>query len=55
VQGVPYAAQPFGANRRHPQPVPPWSGVRDTLTYGPKPSEFDAIPERYPVFRIDPV
>lgn len=35
--GIPYAAPPFGANRlRAPQPVEPWSGVRDALTYGPK-------------------
>lgn len=36
-KGIPYAASPFGANRlRPPQPVESWSGVRDTLTYGPK-------------------
>lgn len=36
-KGVPYAAPPFGAARlRPPQPVPPWSDVRDALTYGPK-------------------
>jgi carboxylesterase type B len=43
-KGIPYAAPPFGPNRlRAPQPVEPWSGVRDALAYGPKPPQT-----RYP-------
>jgi para-nitrobenzyl esterase len=39
-KGIPYAAPPFGANRlRPPQPVAPWSGVLDALSYGPKPPQ----------------
>lgn len=35
-RGVPYAAPPVGPNRfRPPQPVTPWSGVRDALSLPP--------------------
>jgi len=34
-KGIPFAAPPVGALRwRAPQPVAPWSGVRQTTTYG---------------------
>ena len=45
-KGIPYAAPPFGANRlRPPQPVTPWSGVREALTFGPKPPQPAYPPE----------
>src|SRR5438093_7568156 len=45
-KGIPYAAPPFGANRlRPPQPVAPWSGVREALSYGPKTPQPSYPPE----------
>jgi para-nitrobenzyl esterase len=38
--GVSYAAPPVGANRlRPPQPVQPWTGVRDATVLGPEPPQ----------------
>jgi para-nitrobenzyl esterase len=49
--GVPYAAPPFGANRmRPPQPVVPWSGVRDGTAYGPTVPKGDYPPQYQPLF-----
>ncbi|KAF4945390.1 hypothetical protein FGADI_11992 [Fusarium gaditjirri] len=44
-KGVPFAAPPFGPNYlRPPQPPEHWGGVRDTLTFGPKPPQVPYPP-----------
>lgn len=44
-KGIPYAAPPFGAHRYlPPQPVLPWSGVRDAFEFGLKPPEVPYPP-----------
>ena len=41
-KGVPYAAPPYGVNRlRAPQPVEPWTGVRDATELGLKPPQVE--------------
>jgi para-nitrobenzyl esterase len=40
--GVPYGASTAGANRfRAPQPVEPWQGVREALSFGPSAPQVD--------------
>lgn len=52
-RGIPYAAPPVGELRwKPPQPVEPWSGIREATTFGrwapqqfPAPARYDGTPE----------
>lgn len=45
-KGVPFAAPPYGDNRlQPPQPVEPWSDVRDATVYGSKSPQPEYPPE----------
>lgn len=52
-RGIPYAAPPVGELCwRPPQPVEPWSGIREATTFGkwapqqfPAPARYDGTPE----------
>ncbi len=44
-KGITYAAAPFGAFRfLAPQPVAPWSGVRNAIDEGQKPPQVPYLP-----------
>jgi len=44
-KGIPYASAPFGENRfLPPQPVAPWSGIRDAFEFGSRPPEVPYPP-----------
>jgi para-nitrobenzyl esterase len=44
-RGIPFAAPPVGALRwKAPQPVKPWTGVRNCTAFGPSPMQNDPAP-----------
>jgi len=44
--GIPFAQPPVGALRwKAPQPVTPWSGVRETTKFGPSPVQTIVFPD----------
>jgi para-nitrobenzyl esterase len=44
-KGIPFAAPPVGALRwKAPQPVKPWTGVRNCTEFGPSPMQNDPAP-----------
>lgn len=43
-RGIPFAAPPVGSLRwKPPQPVTPWTEVRDTMSYGPKCPQLQSL------------
>jgi len=45
-KGIPYAAPPVGNLRwRNPQPVQPWTGVKETNRFGPACMQTDDVPK----------
>jgi carboxylesterase type B len=48
-RGIPFSDPPTGGRRWHPpEPVTPWSGVRDATTFGPAPPQLPGFPTALP-------